>query len=181
MAVKLKVVLVLLMACTLAGFVGAYCAALLLSRRSPKLIQAQRLELTDTQGNVRASFSAGASGSVVLTMLSKHGRPAIELEVDEGGAPKRKLTFYADDGRPITTLLVGANERGGLVFSSETTANQVSVGYSPVGDVDNDLGAWGLRIAGPNHTSSGVFAFTRNGKLIGFKAPLEPPHSAETR
>ncbi len=41
MAVKLKVVLVLLMACTLAGFVGAYCAALLLSRRSPKLIQAQ--------------------------------------------------------------------------------------------------------------------------------------------
>jgi len=72
-------ILVFLVACTLAGFVGASCAALLLSSRSLKFIQAQRLELTDAQGHVRALFSARESGSVVLTMLSKHGRPAIEL------------------------------------------------------------------------------------------------------
>ena len=67
--------------------------------------------------------------------------------------------------------------RAVLAFSSDNTPDQVSVGYSKIGDFDDghDLGAWGIHVSGPDHQARGFFAFSKDGKIQGFTVPLESP------
>jgi hypothetical protein len=167
-----------LVACLLSGFVGACFATLLFVRRTAGLLQIQRLELTDAQQRVRAVLSTD-DGSVSLRMFSTQRTPMMELGVKDGPEARGHLVIYDKGGRPSITLTTREKDRGILAFSSENTPNQVSMGYSPVGDFEDghDRGAWGLHIAGPDHTDQGLFVFSTDGKLTGFTVPLEAPRS----
>ena len=161
---------------TLSGIVGAYFATRLFTPRTTGFLQVQKLEVLDTQRRVRAVLSAG-DGKVSLRMFSTLAAPILELGVSDGSDARGELTIYSDRGEHAVSLRSVEKSRGVLTFSSEITPDQVSVGYSRVGDVDDghDLGAWGLRVSGPNHDARGLFVFSKDGKLQGFTLPLEAP------
>jgi hypothetical protein len=167
-----------LAACLLSGLIGACLAALLFTRKTSGLLQGQKLELTDIHRRVRAVLST-EDGSVYLRMFSTQKTPVVELGVNDGPEARGHLVIYDRTGKPSITLVTREKDRGILAFSSESTPNQVSMGYSPVGDVDDghDRGAWGLHITGPEHTDNGLFVFSTDGKLTGFTVPLEAPLS----
>jgi hypothetical protein len=139
-------------------------------------LQVQKLELTDAHRNIRAVLSA-EDGNVSLRMFSTQEVPLVELGVKGGREARGQLAIYGNGGRPAISLTTLEKDRGRLAFSSENTPNQVSLGYSPVGDFEDghDLGAWGLHMSGPEHTSRGLFVFSKDGKLTGFTLPLEAP------
>jgi hypothetical protein len=167
-----------LAACLMSGFAGASFAAWFLAKKGPSSLQVAKLELTDTRRRVRAVLSA-EHGAVSLRMLSTDESPILELGIKDESEPRAQFVIYGRGGKPSITLATRERDRGTLAFSSENTPSQVSVGYSRVGDVDDghDLGAWGVHISGPEHTSRGLFVFSKDGKLTGFTSPLEAPRS----
>jgi len=86
-----------------------------------KVVQAERFELVDSQGNVRARLGAGADGSPSLHLLDSNGAPRISLWVrseprmltDEGpglelcgeNAVARARISVRSDGAPAVRLL----------------------------------------------------------------------------
>ena len=138
--------------CLFSGFIGALAMRLLDKPSQTRIVRTERLELVDSHNVARAVLSTGPDNRVWLRFLSEKGNPMVELGTTTTG-------------------------QGRLIFSSIQVPDQVSVGYSRYGDYEDgaDRGAWGIRIAGPNHTETGVNEFTLNGTLQGTQIPLEPP------
>lgn len=138
--------------CLLSGFIGALAMKLLGGPSQTRIVRTDRLELVDSHDVARAVLSTGPDNRVWLRFLSEKGKPIIELGTTTTG-------------------------QGRLTFSSNQVPDQVTVGYSHYGDYEDgaDRGAWGIRIAGPNHTETGLNEFTLNGTLQGTQIPLEPP------
>jgi hypothetical protein len=167
-----------LAACLLSGLAGACLSTWFLANRAPSSLRVTRLELIDTKRSVRAVLSS-EHGAVSLRMLSTQEKPILELGIKDELESRAEFVMYGNSGKRSVTLATRERDRGILAFSSENTSSQVTVGYSPVGDVDDghDLGAWGVQIAGPQRTSRGLLAFSKDGKLTGFTLPLEAPPS----
>jgi hypothetical protein len=142
----------LVVLCLFSGFIGAMAMKLLDSPSQTGIVRTERLELVDSHNVARAVLSTGPDDRVWLRFLSVKGKPLVELGTTNMG-------------------------EGRLTFSSNQVADQVTVGYSQYGDYDDraNRGAWGIRIAGPNHTETGLNVFTLNGALEGTQIPLEPP------
>lgn len=164
--------------CLLSGFAGASFTAWFLANQPPSSLQVTRLELIGAKRRVRAVLSS-ENGAASLRMLSTQEKPIVELGIKDESASRAQFVMYGNAGKPSITLATYERDRGILAFSSEFTTSQVSVGYSPVGDVDDgrDVGAWGVNVAGPEHASRGLFVFSKDGKLTGFTLPLEAPRS----
>lgn len=139
--------------CIVSGFAGALSMRLLDSK-DHAVLQVNRLEVVDAGKNVRAVLSAEKDGTVSLRLVSK-------------------------GNKPLVTLAARDKDGGTLTFSSARIPDQVTVGYSKYGDFEDghDRGAWGLRIAGPEHTKTGLNVFSVDGVLQGTTIPLEVPNS----
>ena len=138
----------LVVLCLFSGFIGAMAMKLVGSPSQTTIVRVERLELVDSHNVARAVLSTGPDNRVWLRFLSEKGKPQVELGTASTG-------------------------EGRLTFSSNQVPDQVTVGYSPYGDYDHgaNRGAWGIRIAGPNHTQTGLNVFTVNGALQGNSAP----------
>ncbi len=90
-----------------------------------------------------------------------------------------ELSIGDRDGRPLIELRAGDRDGGSLTFSSARIPDQVTVGYSKYGDFEDGhhRGAWGIQIAGPEHSKIGLNVFSIDGVLQGTKIPLEAPPS----
>jgi len=179
-----------LILCVLSGIAGAYSVVLLQEHRTAdQTLRARSLELTDARQHVRAIFSVEDDGSVLLRMLSKENVPVIELGVNENPGPYKlyspsgSLIMRDGAGTPVVRLRTIEKGEASLSFSSTSIPNLVDVGYSHYGDVidGHDRGMWGVQILGPNHQSTGMSVFARDGVLQGFTVPLEAPHSASQK
>lgn len=139
--------------CLISGFAGALSMKLLDSRNRA-VLQVNRLEVVDAGKNVRAVLSTEEDGTVSLRLVSK-------------------------ENKPLVTLAARDKDGGTLTFSSARIPDQVTVGYSKYGDFEDghDRGAWGLQIAGPEHSKIGLNVFSVDGVLQGIKIPLEVPGS----
>jgi hypothetical protein len=187
---KMKIIwgAVSLLLCVLSGIVGACSMTFLQERKAGReTLQVRRLEVIDAQKNVRAVFSVEDDGSVFLRMLSKEKAPVVELGVNENSGPYKlytpsgSLTIHDGAGTPAIRLRTIERGEGSLSFSSTNKEDQVAVGYMPYGDyVDkHGPGIWGIQIAGPNHKSTGLNVFAKDGVVQGFTAPLEAPQSVQ--
>ena len=148
----MKIHVGLLAMCVFSGFVGAVSMKVLDYQRPTRDTRVERLELVDSHNVARAVLSTGSDNRVWLRFLSEQGKPLIELGTTSTG-------------------------EGQLIFASRQVPDQVTVGYWRYGDYEDGArrGAWGIRIAGPNHTETGLNIFTLNGALQGTQIPLEPP------
>lgn len=148
---KLQVGLLTIL-CIFSGLVGAVSVKILDHQRPTRDARVERLELVDSHDVVRAVLSTGPDNRVWLRFLSEQSKPLIELGTTSTG-------------------------EGQLIFAGRQVPDQVTVGYSQYGDYEDGAsrGAWGIRIAGPNHTETGLNVFTLNGVLQGTQIPLEPP------
>lgn len=176
---------VCLVLCALSSAIGGYFAVLIQGHRIERqTLRVRKLELVDTKDDVRAVFSVDNDGSVFLRLLANNNVPVVELGVNETPGPFRRytpsgsLTIRDGEGTPAIRLRTLGKGEASLSFSSTNNANVVGVGYGHYGDVidGHDRGMWGIQIAGPNHESSGLNVFSRDGILQGFRAPLEPPN-----
>ena len=142
----------LVILCLFSGFVGAMAMKLIGPQSQTRIVRVERLELVDSHNLARAVLSTGPDNRVWLRFLSENGKPQVELGTTSTG-------------------------EGNLIFSSNQVPDQVTVGYSRYGDYEDraNRGAWGIRIAGPNHTVTGLNVFTLNGVLQGTQIPLESP------
>ena len=138
--------------CIFSGLIGAVSMKFLSGQSQPRTARVERLELVDSHNVARAVLSTDPDNRVWLRFLSEKGKPMIELGTTNTG-------------------------EGKLTFSSFQVSDQVTVGYSPYGDYEDGAqrGAWGIRIAGPDHTETGLNVFTLNGTLQGAQIPLVPP------
>jgi hypothetical protein len=173
-----------LLLCVLSGSVGAVSVKLFDNTSRPGTLQVSRLELVDTRKNVRASLSAEGDGSVSLRLFSQDKSLVVTLAARSTFAGNKAgsygtLSLGNNQGRPLVELRSGETTGGKLTFSSANMPDQVTVGYSKYGDVEDghDRGAWGLQIAGPEHSKTGLNVFSVDGVLQGTTIPLEAPKS----
>ncbi len=132
-------------------------ATFLLSRRHTEevpivpdagVFRAKSIQLVDDRNKIRAIIG--------LVQVSGHEQPQILLQGEDGQ----------------TSVLLSLNERGEgtLYFNSKSKEGKVGVGYllgsdTPIGDNEDPLGAWGLRVLGQNGQATGV-GIGNNGRLI---------------
>ena len=169
--------------CVISGFAGALSTKLLDDKGQLTTLQIKRLEILDGQKNVRAILSAEDDDTVSLRLFSKENRPIVTLAAGSPSVgtqvqpPHGKLSINNGDGRPVVELRTEGNGLGRLVFSSPRITDQVTVGYSQYGDFKDghQRGAWGIQLAGPDHTEAGLHVFSLDGVLQGTTIPLEAP------
>jgi len=170
--------------CLIGGTIGGLSTKLF-DGKSLGTLQVNSLEILDTHRMVRAILSAQDDGSVSLRLLSRKGSPVIILAAgpisgrDQMQAQYGKLSIQNGDGRPTVQLNTNASGQGSLTFSSARVGDQVTVGYSRYGDFEDahERGAWGVQIAGPEHSKKGINVFSLDGVLQGTTIPVEPPTS----
>ena len=177
-----------LLCCFISGILGGYTVTFMRERKMEKdVLQLRKLELIDADKKVRAVFSVESDGNVVLRMRSKENVPALELGTGGPSAanassyqPSGYLTIRDHEGDATSTLSTLGRSEGSLRFFGPSNREQVVVGYKHYGDVvdGHDRGRWGLSITGSNHQESGIGAFSEDGTIRGFTAPLEPPSLA---
>jgi len=61
---------------------------------TPQVVRARVLELTDSNGNIRASIGASVDGPVVFRLFNKEGKTAVSVDSDGG------ITILNNDGKP---------------------------------------------------------------------------------
>lgn len=173
--------------CVLSGVVGAFSTRLLESNGQGSL-QVSRLEIVDAQKNARAVLSVEDNGAVSLRLLSKDKKAIVTLASDftsvgTSSSPYGVLSIADSSGRPKVELRTNARAEGSLTFSSPYLPDQVRVGYSPYGDFEDghERGAWGIQIAGPEHSKTGLNVFSLDGVLQGATIPLDAPNSIKHR
>jgi hypothetical protein len=180
---KVVQIFLLIVVCVLSGMAGAYLMMhMTRTEKKASMIQTQRLELTDSNGKVRATFSVDG-GQVALRMLSQEGQPVLSLTVDQDRESAKRsagsIEIHDDSGKPLITMHSVGQERAQVAISGPSGDDQVSLGYSPYGDVidGHERGMWGLQVKGPGHSSSGINVFSEDGALKGFNIPLTPPQA----
>ena len=125
---------------------------------------------------------------VSLRLFSQDKSPVVTLSAGSTSKGTESASYGTlllgnNQGRPGVELRAGDKGDGRLIFSSTHIADQVTVGYSRYGDVEDnhDRGAWGIQIEGPEHSKTGLNVFSVDGVLQGTTIPLEKPQSLYRR
>jgi hypothetical protein len=178
---------VVLLSSIFGGFVGAISVYGIFLHRVQDVVRAQRIQIEDAHGAIRATLAAEQDGSVFLRLLSPDSRGAIRLgeqsqdaKANAGIGSSPVLEFNTKDG--LTALRMSANgeDNGVIAFSDRKRENTMLLGHFPL-QTDFDFGdpkyEWGLHIR-REHGETGVGIVDGYGLPVDYISPV--PHSNRT-
>ncbi len=161
------------------GFAGSLIAASF--HHAPELsdLKAQRVELVDREGRIRAAFHLDSDDQPSLDLFDQRHHAVAMLGVDgdrphlrlQGSTPSTEARLDFQDGKPF------------LGFSGDGWEGRVIVGYIVDDDsVPSESGHWGLSVTGWQHRYSmalGTAMF--RGQDYGVFATLPANHTQPLR
>ncbi|MGB6192439.1 MAG: hypothetical protein WBF42_08230 [Terracidiphilus sp.] len=178
---------VALLSSILGGFVGAISVYEILLHRTQDVVRAQRIQIEDAHGAIKATLAAEEDGSVFLRFLSPDDRGAIRLgeqghgaRANAGTASVPILEFNTKNG--LTAIRMSANREGNgiIAFSDSKRENTMLLGHFPL-QTDfvpgNPKYEWGLHIR-REHGETGVGIVDDDGLPVDYISPV--PHSNRT-
>jgi len=169
------------------GFVGAISVYEIFLHCTQDVVRAQRIQIEDNHGAIKATLAAEQDGSVFLRFLSPDDRGSIRLgeqghdaraNAGTGSAPI--LEFNTKDGLTALRMSADREDNGIIAFSDRKRENTMLLGHFPL-QTDFVPGKpkyeWGLHIR-REHGETGVGIVDGDGLPVDYISPF--PHSNRT-
>jgi hypothetical protein len=175
---------VVLLSSIFGGLVGAISVYGILLHRTQDVVRAQRIQIEDAHGAIKATLGTEQDGSVFLRFLSPDAHGAIRLgeqrqdaKANAGTGSAPILEFNAKDGLTALRMSADREDNGFISFSDSKRENTMLLGHFPL-QTDfvpgNPKYEWGLHIR-REHGETGVGIVDGDGLPVDYISPV--PHS----
>jgi hypothetical protein len=145
--------------------------------KAAKVLRAERFELVDADGKVRATLGLHADGGTGLALTGKDGIPHLGLSVDGNGVSD--IILWDSDGRPCASIAQAPRVGPSLASDSEGASAELKVHGIPVLRLAHSTRSrWQPVGSSVTVTSSSLDVCDREGKLLWVAPPIKEEDEA---